>query len=223
MRTYHGLSILWLVKHFHIHHFIWGRSTFYFTCLFTKYLLNVCPMLGTVQGVLHMLPPNMTSPVYFTVSLRQRYHCCFAYEKTMAISGIQRWRTPCPCSLEQRWANFVCKGANSRYFRHCGPYILVCVREEGDTRVRALSCVWLWPHGLSDSSVHGISQARMLEWVAISSSRGSFWPRDRSHISYTAGGFFPVELQLIFIGLWWCENTWYTGSYLIFTAPHVRV
>ena len=180
-------------------------------------------MLGTVQGVLHMLPPNMTSPVYFTVSLRQRYHCCFAYEKTMAISGIQRWRTPCPCSLEQRWANFVCKGANSRYFRLCGPYILVCVREEGDTRVRALSCVWLWPHGLSDSSVHGISQARMLEWVAISSSRGSFWPRDRSHISYTAGGFFPVELQLIFIGLWWCENTWYTGSYLIFTAPQVRV
>ena len=28
------------------------------------------------------------------------------------------------------------------------------------------------------SSVHGISQARMLEWVAISYSRGSPWPRD---------------------------------------------
>ena len=28
------------------------------------------------------------------------------------------------------------------------------------------------------SSVHGISQARILEWVAISSSRGSSWPRD---------------------------------------------
>ena len=47
-------------------------------------------MLGTVRGVLHMLPLNMTSPVYFTISLRQRYHCCFAYEKTMAISGIER-------------------------------------------------------------------------------------------------------------------------------------
>ena len=32
-------------------------------------------------------------------------------------------------------------------------------------------------------SVHGISQARMLEWVAISSSRGSSWPRDGIHIS----------------------------------------
>ena len=28
------------------------------------------------------------------------------------------------------------------------------------------------------SSVHGILQARMLEWVAIPFSRGSFWPRD---------------------------------------------
>ena len=33
------------------------------------------------------------------------------------------------------------------------------------------------------SSVHGISQARRLEWVAISSSRGSSWPRDWNHVS----------------------------------------
>ena len=30
------------------------------------------------------------------------------------------------------------------------------------------------------SSVHGISQARILEWVAISFSRGSSWPRDQA-------------------------------------------
>ena len=34
------------------------------------------------------------------------------------------------------------------------------------------------------SSVHGIVQARMLEWVAISFSRGSSQPRDWTHISY---------------------------------------
>ena len=34
-----------------------------------------------------------------------------------------------------------------------------------------------------DSTVHGIVQARILEWVAISSSRGSSWPRDQTHIS----------------------------------------
>ena len=38
----------------------------------------------------------------------------------------------------------------------------------------------------SGSSVHGILQARILEWVAISSSRRSFWPRDQTHISYVS-------------------------------------
>ena len=33
------------------------------------------------------------------------------------------------------------------------------------------------------SSVHGISQARRLEWVAMPSSKGSSWPRDRACIS----------------------------------------
>ena len=33
------------------------------------------------------------------------------------------------------------------------------------------------------SSVHGISQARILEWVAISSSRESSWPRDGTQVS----------------------------------------
>ena len=47
--------------------------------------------------------------------------------------------------------------------------------------------------GPPGSSVHGISQARILEWVAISSSRGSSWPRDRTCISGIAGGFFITE------------------------------
>ena len=43
----------------------------------------------------------------------------------------------------------------------------------------------LQPHGLCPpgSSVHGILQARILEWVAISSSRGYSRPRDQSHAS----------------------------------------
>ena len=35
----------------------------------------------------------------------------------------------------------------------------------------------------SDSSVHGVSQARLLEWVAISFSRGSCQPRDQTLVS----------------------------------------
>ena len=37
------------------------------------------------------------------------------------------------------------------------------------------------------SSLHGVSQARILEWVAISFSRGSSWPRDQTWISGIAG------------------------------------
>ena len=49
----------------------------------------------------------------------------------------------------------------------------------------AQSCPTLWPHGCSPpgSSVHGILQARILEWVAISSCRGCFQPRDRTPVS----------------------------------------
>ena len=43
------------------------------------------------------------------------------------------------------------------------------------------------------SSVRGISQARILELVAISFSRGSSLPRDRTHVSYVAGRFFTTE------------------------------
>ena len=42
-------------------------------------------------------------------------------------------------------------------------------------------------------SVHGISQARVLEWVAISYSRGFSPPRDQTRVSYIAGGFFTVS------------------------------
>ena len=40
--------------------------------------------------------------------------------------------------------------------------------------------------------VHGILQARILEWMAIPCSRESSWPRDRTQISYVAGIFFTV-------------------------------
>ena len=51
----------------------------------------------------------------------------------------------------------------------------------------AKSCLTLWHPvdcNLPDSYVHGVFQARMLEWVAISlGSKGSSWPRDWTHVS----------------------------------------
>ena len=41
-----------------------------------------------------------------------------------------------------------------------------------------------------DYIVHGILQARILEWAAFPFSRGSFQPRDRTQVSRIASGFF---------------------------------
>ena len=50
----------------------------------------------------------------------------------------------------------------------------------------------------SDSSVHGILQARILEWVAMPSSRGSSQPRDRTRISYVSYALATVCLFVCF-------------------------
>ena len=49
------------------------------------------------------------------------------------------------------------------------------------------------------SSVQRISQARILEWVAISFSRGSSWTRDQTQVSFMAGWFFTVWATILFI------------------------
>ena len=70
------------------------------------------------------------------------------------------------------------------------------------------SCLTLCNHigcSLQAPLSTGISQARILEWVAISSSRGSSQPRDGTWVSCIAGGFFTN---------WgiretpWFENSW---------------
>ena len=73
---------------------------------------------------------------------------------------------------------------------------MFCLLLFGKVKVKELvaqSCPTL--HNCMDcsppgSSVHGISQARILEWVAISSSRGSSRLRDPTQVSFIAGTFF---------------------------------
>ena len=45
---------------------------------------------------------------------------------------------------------------------------------------------------LPGSSVHGVLQARILEWVAIPFSRGSSQPTDQTQFSDIAGRFFTI-------------------------------
>ena len=50
-------------------------------------------------------------------------------------------------------------------------------------------------YSLPGSSVHGIFQARILEWVAISFSSGSSQPRDRTQVSCIAGTLYHLSHQ----------------------------
>ena len=61
---------------------------------------------------------------------------------------------------------------------------------------QSLSCAQLfetaWAVARQAPLSMGILQARMLEWVAMPSSRGSSQPRDRTQVSRIAGGFFTI-------------------------------
>ena len=71
-----------------------------------------------------------------------------------------------------------------------------------------LSHVWLCGPmgcGLPGSSVHGILQARILEWVAIPFSRASSQARNRTQVSLIAGRFFTdwaTREETWKVGLW---------------------
>jgi len=74
---------------------------------------------------------------------------------------------------------------------------------------------------LLGSSIHGILQTRILEWVAMFSSRESSQPRDQNRVSCITGGFFTTE-PLGKPKTWkqpkcpsteeWIKNKWYIYS-----------
>ena len=73
-----------------------------------------------------------------------------------------------------------------------------------------------------DYTVHGILQARILEWVAFSFSRGSSQPRDRTQVSCIASWFFTswatreakkAECQWIDAFELWCWKRLYRVSW----------
>ena len=73
--------------------------------------------------------------------------------------------------------------------------IIVTVHEVKVKMLVAQSCLILcnpMDCNLPGSSVHGILQARILEWVAISSTRGSSQPWNQTQVSCIPGRFFII-------------------------------
>ena len=66
---------------------------------------------------------------------------------------------------------------------HCS--VLCLVTQSGPTPCNP----WAVAH---QAPLHGVLQARILEWTAMPSSRGSFQPRDQTHVSRTACEFLTI-------------------------------
>ena len=76
-----------------------------------------------------------------------------------------------------------------------------------------VNCVWLFvTYGLPGSSVQGILQIRILEWVAVPSSRGSSLPRNQTHVSrvscisgrfFNHGGTYKTIIALLNLSMPW--------------------
>ena len=93
-------------------------------------------------------------------------------------------------------------------------YVLLC---EKQSKV-AQSCPTLCDPmdcSLPRSSVHGIFQARVMEWVAISFSRGSSQPRDQTWVSCIVGRRFTIWATREDITLWLISNYYLAYHFLI--------
>ena len=89
---------------------------------------------------------------------------------------------PTAGSPSLRWWDWIFSGENQGWIIHV-TFVLVSLYE---VRVCVLSCAdSLWPVDCSPPGypVHGILRVRILEWAAISFSRGSSPPRDRTRVS----------------------------------------
>ena len=91
------------------------------------------------------------------------------------------------------------------------------VAESCPTLCRPMDC------SLPASSVHGIFQARVLEWAAICFSKGSSWLRDQTPVSHIAGRHFTIwatreaqrSMLLLLLShfsrVWLCATPWTTA------------
>ena len=100
------------------------------------------------------------------------------------------------------WPAALWRGLSSRSWSRWRLVTRVVPAQSGNSRLEDQLCVCeslshvrlcnTMDCSLPGSPVSGIIQARILEWVAMSFSRGSSWPRDRTQVSCTAGRWRPA-------------------------------
>ena len=114
------------------------------------------------------------------------FHCGAQARLVAACSSPARDPTHVPCIGRQVLNHWTTREAP--LLNSCA--VLCLVAQSCQTLCDPMDCS---PPG---SSVHGILQAKILEWVAISYSRGSSRPTDRTRVSCITARFFFYHLSL---------------------------
>ena len=166
-------------------------------------LLSFCiPVLASrISGLLALSNPGTV-------------HACSVVSYSLRAQGLQPSRLLCPwdipCKITGVGCQFLLLGIfptqGSNTHLHCRRFFTTEPPGKSSAQVHACVCAKLLPscptccnsmdHSPPGCSVHGISQARILEWVALLPSRGSSQPWDRTCEccnSCTAGRFFTTE------------------------------
>ena len=89
------------------------------------------------------------------------------------VEGLELEKRPC-ASLVCQIITFICTCVYAKSLQSC---LILCDPMDSSR---------------PGSSVHGILQARILEWVGMPSSRGSFWLRSQTWVFCIAGKFFTI-------------------------------
>ena len=147
--------------------------------------------LQYLTSVIHHLD---TATTFWLISSAEVYHRYFQLSsypssfssllQSLSLLKIPHWSQPVlrsPSSFTWPWSAFLIPSQFGwTQLLHVPACHLLCASSVAQSCPTLCDPVDCSPPG---SSVHGITQARILEWAAISCSRESFWPRDQTHIS----------------------------------------
>ena len=129
-------------------------------------------------------------PIMLVSAFSKCFYCPEEFSKHVAQCRA-KWREHLICenirknSTEHLALNI--KSVKVSGFSHQAYKVCVCVCVLL-SRVQLFATPWT----IACSFVRGILQVRMLEWVAIPSSRGSSQPRDQTQVSCISGRFFTI-------------------------------
>ena len=176
--------------------------------LFFIYFFFFWGFLGTLKNSPYSSEPLSTSQELqnvcssLAVCVRVRFSSvqgsCSVVFNSLPPHLLQHTRTPRACSNPCPWSWWCHPTISSsvvpfsswpQSFPASGSFPVSQLFTLGGPSTEQVACSvlphYLWPHGYSwpGSSILGVIQGRMVEWVAIFSSRGSSRHRDRIHVS----------------------------------------